>query len=843
MRAKEPTKKLELLDETSPKVSAEELRDALNTNLRDALPTTALVLVFLFLFFAVSHALLMSGRERLIMTSLATATAFFNLGVLLVLRRHVLAPRWAHFLSALMSLLVLANTLTHLYITRDPLQTTNVLLVVISMGFFLFSTLWWGVVVSCVMLGWGVATVLIGPHPTWGHFNFAMVSALTISLLAHLLRLRTHRRLELLRLSDARHKVKLELALRSTERVQRALETTIDVGKHLASILDLEYLLNQIVELIKERYGYYFVGIFLVDEGGTYVNARAGTGDVGRRLCEKSFRVPLGSKSIIGWVAQNRQLLNVSNVDEDQRYVSVDIIPNTRSELALPLEVADKMLGVLDIQSDKVWAFNDDDARVLLSLAGQVAIAIQNASRYQVERQRRLFAEKLQDVGRALSHTLELAEVLDLILSKLAEIVPYDRGSVMLKTQEGHTLVVKAALGFPESAQPQDLRVPIKSGDVFEDMCKLQRPLLIPDVQERSDWQYVEDLPPARSWLGVPLILFNEVLGMLSLTRERTDPYTDEEVTLSAAFASQAAIALENARLYNDITQINTELEITVEQLKERSDDLLITYAQLERLDHTKSDFISVASHELRTPLTVLSGYSQILLDDAEIKAQPYKLQLVEGIKSGTDRLHTIVDSMLDMVKIDSRVMQLHPELFSMAMLIEGVHKKLKDALLERSLTLTLADMTSLPKVEIDVEAITKVFYQLLLNAVKYTPDGGKISVEGREIVVGNSDFPKGGVEIVVRDTGIGIDPSVHELIFAKFYQTGEVAVHSSGVTKFKGGGPGLGLAIAQGIVNAHAGQIWVESPGYDEVACPGSAFHVILPLTARVLLADDPAV
>jgi signal transduction histidine kinase len=118
-----------------------------------------------------------------------------------------------------------------------------------------------------------------------------------------------------------------------------------------------------------------------------------------------------------------------------------------------------------------------------------------------------------------------------------------------------------------------------------------------------------------------------------------------------------------------------------------------------------------------------------------------------------------------------------------------------------------------------------------VVNAIKYTPDGGSISILGRQLEVNPADLPRGGVEVVISDTGIGIDPRYQELIFAKFYQTGELSLHSSGKTKFKGGGPGLGLAIAKGIVEAHQGKIWVESPGYDEATCPGSQFHVILPL------------
>jgi signal transduction histidine kinase len=647
-------------------------------------------------------------------------------------------------------------------------------------------------------------------------------------------------RMERLRIQDEKQQVKLELALRATERTQRALETTVGVAQRLTSILNLERLLNQVAELIQERYGYYYVGIYLVDEAGQNVVSRAGTGEAGRKFCEAGFSLPIGEDSIIGWVAQHHEVALVNNVDEDARYRAVDEVPDTRSELTLPLGVADAFLGVLDIQSDKLWAFNSDDVRVLQALADQVAVAIQNASLYQAERTRRLLVEKLYDVGRALLRTLDRTEVLEMILEQLCDIVPFDRGSVML--EDGDEMVIVASTGFPEASSPTDVRIPIREGDVYYEIRQTQRSVLVPDVSRRADWQYVEDLPPAQSWLGVPLILEEGVIGMLSLTRERPDPYTEDERTLSAAFASQAAIALENARLYDDLSQVNLRLEETVAELEERTEDLEIAYAQLERLDRTKSDFISVASHELRTPLTVLSGYNQILLQDPEIQENAYRHQLVTGIEAGIARLHTIMDSMLDMAKIDSRELQLHPEPVYLAPILQNVRTALAKAYQTRDVDLILEeDLDDLPKLEADADALRKVFYHLIVNGIKYTPDGGSVTVRGRALPPGAQGLPQGGVEIVVSDTGIGIDPNMQELIFAKFYQTGEVALHSSGLTKFKGGGPGLGLAIARGIVEAHGGKIWVESPGYDEEACPGSTFYIALPFTPRVLL-DQPA-
>jgi len=297
----------------------------------------------------------------------------------------------------------------------------------------------------------------------------------------------------------------------------------------------------------------------------------------------------------------------------------------------------------------------------------------------------------------------------------------------------------------------------------------------------------------------------------LSLTRETPEPFTLDEVEFATAFTGHAAFALQNAQLYSE---------------------LMLAYADLSQLDRAKSDFITIASHELRTPLTLLRGYSQILMKDPGIRASPIQAEMVNGIFSGALRMHEIVDSMVDMAKIDSRALELFIEVIILDNLLDRVLRPLRSALMERDLTLTLDIPRNLPTLKGDVDALKKVFHHLIINAIKYTPDGGKIHVSVRPLSPGTYDMEKGGIEVVVSDSGIGIDPRYHEVIFAKFSQMSEVALHSSGRTKFKGGGPGLGLAIVKGIVETHGGKIWVESSGHDEQACPGSEFHVVLPLT-----------
>jgi signal transduction histidine kinase len=314
---------------------------------------------------------------------------------------------------------------------------------------------------------------------------------------------------------------------------------------------------------------------------------------------------------------------------------------------------------------------------------------------------------------------------------------------------------------------------------------------------------------------------------MISLTRAESHAFSEEDAQLVSAFSGHAAIALENARLYEEISALNEGLEQTV---TERTDALNQAYQNLERLDKTKSDFINVMAHELRTPLTVVHGYAQVLSKVDEVHSQDGASQeMLAGVLSGVERLQEIVDNMLDVAKIEHEALDLQKEATSIERLVRQAQARLSEALQTRRINLLVENLAHLPVIQADPDLLYKVFHHLLINAIKYVPDGGSIRVSGR-IISNNSHGA--GVEVKVSDTGIGIDPVDHRLIFEKFYQTGEVAVHSSGRTKFKGGGPGLGLAIVSGIIVAHGGKIWVESQRHDEGSYPGSHFYFLLPLT-----------
>ena len=271
----------------------------------------------------------------------------------------------------------------------------------------------------------------------------------------------------------------------------------------------------------------------------------------------------------------------------------------------------------------------------------------------------------------------------------------------------------------------------------------------------------------------------------------------------------------------------NTFDEMT-SNLQQRTIELERANKLLEQMDRTKSSFINISAHELRTPLTLIQGYAYMLQQLA--KDSPEIETLATGLMEGYERIEEVVNSMLDVSKIDSKTLNIAQADSKLKLVIAKAKKPFESALKERNLDLKIEGVDKLPVITADTELLHKAFYHVIMNAIKFTPDGGQIFINGNTVTESNS--PE--VEITVRDTGIGIAKENQEVVFEKFYQTGEVLMHSSGKTKFKGGGPGLGLAIARGIVEAHGGRIWLESPGYNEETKPGTTVFVRLPVNGQ---------
>ena len=273
-------------------------------------------------------------------------------------------------------------------------------------------------------------------------------------------------------------------------------------------------------------------------------------------------------------------------------------------------------------------------------------------------------------------------------------------------------------------------------------------------------------------------------------------------------------------------------IRITLDRIRANDktiiEDLKNTNKILRQLDRNKMEFIQVAAHELRTPLTVLNGYVKVLQSAKELVANSSLASIVDGIIKGTQRIHEVVNLMLDVTRIDAEDLKIASVPVPYKHVIDDVVKGFKNALEERNIRVNIQHAQGTPSINGDPALIQKALYQLIINAIKYTPDGEFIIITTRPITMADN-VP--GVEIAIRDSGIGLDVEHHDLVFEKFYQVGSVDLHSSGKTTFKGGGPGVGLAIVKGVARAHGGKTWVESAGHDEVNYTGSTFYLQLPL------------
>ena len=244
---------------------------------------------------------------------------------------------------------------------------------------------------------------------------------------------------------------------------------------------------------------------------------------------------------------------------------------------------------------------------------------------------------------------------------------------------------------------------------------------------------------------------------------------------------------------------------------------------RMERVDKSKSAFISVAAHELKTPITLIEGYAS-MMDDLIQQGKGTNLDgLLGGMNTGIERLRTIVDDMIDVSMIDNDLLQLNLQPTQIAQMVSALSLEMEPVLRTRKLKIDIREFDGNRQwISIDATRITQALRNVINNAIKYTPDGGTITIDGRRL--------SGFIEVTVADTGIGISTENQATIFEKFGQLGRVDLHSSGKTKFKGGGPGLGLPIARGILEAHGGSIWVQSQGHDELRNPGSTFHILIP-------------
>lgn len=298
---------------------------------------------------------------------------------------------------------------------------------------------------------------------------------------------------------------------------------------------------------------------------------------------------------------------------------------------------------------------------------------------------------------------------------------------------------------------------------------------------------------------------------------------------LTTRHKPEAAATKREYYLQEQSLTLISELERKNADLEAANANLKAAYDRLKHFEEAKSNFISVASHELRTPLTVIHSYNQMLQMLPSINNDETAKELLAGVARGTARLKEIMDDMVSVIRIEMANKDFKFEPVSIRNIINTVETEQSPVAASRQITLETDIARDLPIINGDIGQLRSALTRIVGNAIKYTPDGGRITISARLLAKTNGQ-DQAFVQIVVADTGVGIALDKQKLIFEKFSTAENVALHSTSKTQFMGGGAGLGLTIARGVIESHNGRIWVESSGYDPENLPGSKFFIILP-------------
>lgn len=423
------------------------------------------------------------------------------------------------------------------------------------------------------------------------------------------------------------------------------------------------------------------------------------------------------------------------------------------------------------------------------------------------------------DYSKQIASSLDLNQLAQIAGKALSQSVEATTSALLLITEEkGETRVdVLVGLGRVPTAP---LKLPLKDSFVslFTDGVTTKDQLKSLEATERK-W-----LSRLEMEVYAPIYDGEKLSGILAAGKRRNGSYGKTEIAFISAITDQTSVALKNARLVNNLRTLYTEMQSL-------NDVLAYSNERMKDMDKVKTDFITITSHELRTPLTQIIGFSDLLNMMGETETVPGAelKEITDNIIKSCSRLNEVITQMLDVSQTDLESLRLKFVETDIETILRGAVEPLASSITERKLSFTVQQIRGLPRLNGDPKRLSQTLKHIIGNAIKYTPDGGHIDVSFKYIA---RDPQRGeAVEIVVSDSGVGVNPKYLELIFEKFFRVGSTSVHSTGTTKFMGAGPGLGLAIAKGIVEGHGGKIWAESPGYDMEKLPGTQIHIILPL------------
>jgi len=325
-------------------------------------------------------------------------------------------------------------------------------------------------------------------------------------------------------------------------------ETAAEIARDISSSLDLDELLKKGVDLIRSRFNFFHAAIFLKDLPGEFVVIREATGDAGAQMKRMGHKLGVGSKSVVGYVAGNGELLVVKDTTRDATYFPNPLLPETRSEAAIPLKLADRIVGVLDVQSKEPYAFAEENLRTLQILADQLAIAVVNTELF-AETQEHLAQHRLlHHITTTAASGTTLNEALQSAVNGLQVTLGGDRVSILLADREKKLLEVKAAVGYADTVF--DLQIPVGNG-ITGWAAEHRKTLRVNNVQQ--DTRYIEGSSNTRSEMAIPLLYRSELLGVLNVESEQLSAYAENDEELLGTLGGSLAAIIANARLLEQI--------------------------------------------------------------------------------------------------------------------------------------------------------------------------------------------------------------------------------------------------------------------------------------------------
>lgn len=377
------------------------------------------------------------------------------------------------------------------------------------------------------------------------------------------------------------------------------LETAAEIARDISASLNLDELLVKAVNYLRERLGFHHAAVFLVDARGEYAAIREATGEAGAQMKRAGHRLGVGSRSVVGFVASRGQPLVVNDTSTDSTYYANPLLPDTRSEAAIPLKVGERIVGVMDVQSTTPYAFQEDKVRTLQILADQLAVAVVNSELF-AETQEHLSQHRLlHHITTSAASGTTLEEALESAVTGMQVTLGGDRVSILLVSADGRQLEVKAAAGYSEDILR--LRIPMGSG-ITGWSAAHKRSLRVDDVGQ--DARYIQASSNTKSELAVPLIYRNEALGVLNVESEQGSAYTESDEEMLATLGGSLAAIIANARLLEQLrAQAEREralFEITnkIRRAPDMQSILATTASELTRVVGARRAEIRVSTEE-----------------------------------------------------------------------------------------------------------------------------------------------------------------------------------------------------------------------------------------------------